>query len=123
MTPSATLHGLRVLVVEDDFYLATDEQAALEAAGATVLGPTARAEEALRLADSARVDCAVVDINLGTGPGFSVAAALRERSIPFVFTTGYDAAAIPEEFRDVERLEKPVEDADLVAAVRRVRRA
>lgn len=121
MTLGISLEGLRVLVVEDDFYLATDEQSALEEAGATVVGPAAKAEDALRLIDAQSVDCAVVDINLGEGPSFAFAAALREREIPFLFTTGYDAAAIPDEFRSVERLEKPIEDADLVAAVNRLR--
>jgi CheY-like chemotaxis protein len=116
-----SLQALRILVVEDDYYLADDERSALEAAGATVVGPAARTEDALSLADGGEIDCAVVDINLGAGPSFTVAAALRARAIPFVFTTGYDAAAIPDEFRDVERLEKPIDDADLIAAVARLR--
>ena len=121
MTHPRPLQGMRILVVEDDFYLATDEQLALENAGATVIGPIATTAEALRLADPAAVDCALVDINLGGGPSFAVAAALKQRSIPFLFTTGYDAVSIPDEFRLVERLEKPIEDADLVAAVKRLR--
>lgn len=121
MTPGMSLQGLRVLVVEDDFYLATDEQSALERAGATVIGPAARAEDALRLVDAEAIDCAVVDINLGEGPSFALAAALQERAIPFLFTTGYDAAAIPDAFGSVERLEKPIEDTELVAAVNRLR--
>ena len=121
MTEEAALAGLRVLVVEDDFYLATDGKEALEQAGAEVVGPTAKEAEALRLASSGTVDCAVVDINLGAGPSYAVAAALREQSIPFVFTTGYDAASIPEEYRDVQRLEKPIDDRDLIEAVKRLR--
>ena len=121
MTTPGSLHALRVLVVEDDYYLAHDEQSALETAGATVIGPVARTEDALSLAGGSEIDCAVVDINLGAGPSFAVAAALRARSIPFVFTTGYDAAVIPEAFQNVERLEKPIDDADLVAAVMRLR--
>ena len=29
--------------------------------------------------------------------------------MPFVFVTGYDEGVIPQEFSDVERLQKPVE--------------
>lgn len=122
MSEEAGLAGLRVLVVEDDYYLATDGKEALELAGAEVMGPTAKESEALRLAKSGMVDCAVLDINLGAGPSFSVAEALREQSIPFLFTTGYDAVSIPSAYRDVERLEKPVDEANLVEAVKRLRR-
>ena len=115
------LAGLRILIVEDDYYLAADGQQALEAAGGVIVGPVAKAEQALPLIDGG-IDCAVVDINLGRGPSYVVAAALAERGIPFLFATGYDAAAIPDLFRDVPSLEKPIEEAQLVAAVIRLRR-
>lgn len=115
------LEGLRVLVIEDDYYIATDEQQALQDAGAVVIGPYAQAADAM--ASEGPVDCAVVDINLGRGPSFEAAATLRGRSIPFLFTTGYDAGAIPREFADVPRLEKPIREADLVAAIIRMREA
>lgn len=118
MTTMKPLTQLRVLVVEDDYYLASDEQAVLEAAGATVVGPTGSVEEACSLATHGEIDCAMVDINLGHGPTFAIALALQRRGIPFVFTTGYDAAAIPAEFDDVVRLEKPVNEKRLLEAVR-----
>jgi DNA-binding response OmpR family regulator len=111
------LAGCSVLVVEDDYYLATDAQVALSRAGATVLGPSARADESLILLDQHHPDCAVLDINLGRGPSFELAKALRARSVPFLFVTGYDASVIPPEFADVERLEKPVNVARLVRSV------
>ncbi len=123
MSSNISLDGLRVLIVEDDFYLATDGKAALEEAGALVVGPFARAEHALPLVDSAQVDCAIVDINLGQGPSYAVATALGQRGIPFLFTTGYDAASIPERFRSVPRLEKPIEELDLLRAVDKLRRS
>jgi CheY-like chemotaxis protein len=95
MTASATLAGCSVLVVEDDYYLATDAQIALAKAGATVVGPSARTDEGLSLLDQRRPDCAVLDINLGSGPCFVLARELRTRSVPFVFVTGYDASIIP----------------------------
>ncbi|WP_043749406.1 hypothetical protein [Methylobacterium nodulans] len=42
---------------------------------------------------------------------------LRDRSIPFVFTTGYDARVIPAEFNGVERLQKPLQFRQIVVAV------
>ena len=111
------LAGYRVLVVEDDYYLATDAQSALTRAGAIVLGPAARADESVRLLARHRPDCAVLDINLGSGPSFDLAGILRERAVPFLFLTGYDASSIPPEFADVQRLEKPVSFLRLVRSV------
>ncbi|HEX2529565.1 MAG TPA: hypothetical protein VHL31_25135 [Geminicoccus sp.] len=37
-----------------------------------------------------------------------MADALRKRSIPFVFASGYAASIIPESYRSVPRLEKAV---------------
>ena len=115
------LAGLRVLVIEDDFYLALDEQRALEKAGAIVAGPCPDPAEGLALIEREPVDCAVLDVNLGSGPSFEVAAALRAKGIPFVFVTGYDPCTIPAEFADVERLEKPVDFGRLIRALARVR--
>jgi hypothetical protein len=62
----------------------------------------------------------VIDINLGSGPSFKLAETLKDRGIPFVFTTGYDAGAIPAEFAGVERLEKPFPLRQIVGAVARL---
>lgn len=119
MTDSVPLAGINVLVVEDDYYLASDEKAALEDAGARVIGPCGDADEAAGLAASQPVDCAVVDVNLGEGPNFAFALTLQRQGVPFVFVTGYDQAVIPPELGSAERLEKPIRDRDLVAAVAR----
>jgi DNA-binding NarL/FixJ family response regulator len=119
---SAPLEGFRILVIEDDFYLATDQQHMLEQAGATVIGPTGDREKAAQLAKPSQVDCAVVDINLGRGPSFELAAMLSKRGIPYIFTTGYDAAAIPSEFSTIVRLEKPVRNREAIAALRQLAR-
>jgi hypothetical protein len=42
MTNEADLRGHRILVVEDDYYLATDAARALRGAGAEVIGPSER---------------------------------------------------------------------------------
>lgn len=117
MTRRAGLRGKRILVVEDDYYLAQDTQDALERAGAQVIGPFASQREAIGAADPARIDCALLDINLGGGPSFILAETLEERRIPFLFVTGYDADVVPEKFRHNPRVEKPMRSVDLLAAV------
>lgn len=118
MTDNRALASRRILVVEDQYYLATDICGWLEDAGAIVVGPAPDAAHACDLLEQQEVDTAVVDINLGLGPTFSVARELTERRVPFLFATGYDLKAIPEEFRDKVRLEKPFNGAALVAALR-----
>ena len=114
MTGEADLSGQRVLVVEDDYYLATDTARALQGAGATVLGPCANEETAEDAIRETVPTAAVLDINLGRGPSFKLARTLRERSIRFVFLTGYDEDVIPDEFESVVRLQKPVELRQIV---------
>ena len=117
MTGEPDLTGRRVLVVEDDYYLATDTARALRGAGAEVLGPCATEEDARAELAERRPDVVVVDINLGPGPSFKLAETLKDSGIPFVFTTGYDAEVIPAEFEGVDRLEKPLQLRQIVGAV------
>jgi len=104
-----------VLIVEDEFYLADDLAAALSGAGAKVLGPFGRVEDARRLIESGQaVDLAILDIDLVGDRVFPIADLLRERNAPFLFATGYGAEIIPDRFSDVPRLEKPVTGAVVI---------
>jgi DNA-binding response OmpR family regulator len=114
------LEGCNILVVEDQYLLATEVCEWLQGAGAKVVGPAPDSRQACALLDSEPVDMAVVDINLGRGPAYEVATRLRERDVPFIFATGYDRQAIPEEFTSAPRLEKPFKERELVAAVGRL---
>jgi DNA-binding response OmpR family regulator len=117
MTTNQGLEARRVLVVEDQYYLATDICEWLTDAGAEVLGPARDVEQATDLLKRQAVDLAVVDINLGTGPTYRLAEELSKRSVPFLFATGYDRAAIPPKFQDAPRIEKPFSERGLIAAV------
>lgn len=111
------LEGCRVLVVEDEFYLAKDVRETLTAAGATILGPHPGNAEARAALGADRPDVAVLDINLGQGPDFSLAEEMQQSGVPVVFLTGYDREVIPDRFADVPRLEKPTGSARLVSTI------
>lgn len=111
------LTGRRVMVVEDIFCLAMEIKSVLEGAGAEVIGPFASGDKAFRSLGYRIPDCALLDVNLGETASFDLARLLRVRGIPFVFYTGYDRDALPPEFADAERLEKPIEPARLLQAV------
>lgn len=109
MGAEVELHGKRVLVVEDDFYLAADVGLALRSSGAEVKGPFPGESAALDAIAAEGLDAAVIDINLGAGPAFATADALRAHSVPFVFLTGYDQSVIPGRHADVPCFEKPAD--------------
>ena len=113
----SVLRGLRVLVVEDQYYLAADICEWLREAGAQLVGPASNARTACELIEAEPFDAAVVDINLGMGPTFAVAQKLAENKVPFLFATGYDQSIIPAEYRDRPRIEKPFKGPDVVGAV------
>lgn len=117
MSNQANLSGKRVLVVEDDFYLANDAARALRGAEADVVGPCATEEQVRASLDAETPDAVLLDINLGGGPTFSLAELLKDRGVPFVFVTGYDQNVIPSEFDGIGRLEKPIQLRQLVQAV------
>lgn len=55
----------------------------------------------------ARIDAAILDINLAGTSVFPAADALRERGIPFMFVSGYGAEGLPAEYRQRPVLQKP----------------
>jgi CheY-like chemotaxis protein len=108
----------RVLVVEDDYYVADSLALALEAHDIEVLGPVATVRAASELiAQIGRIDGAVLDVNLKGEAVYPIADALRKRGVRFVFTTGYDAASIARREPDVLCLEKPVSIPQLIHAL------
>lgn len=109
------LAGRRVLVVEDEYYIAADIRRALEAVAAIVVGPTGAVAVALELA-GATLDAAILDVHLDGGDVYPVADRLSEGAVPYLFLTGYDGWALPERFRDAPRLAKPVAAEQVIDA-------
>jgi len=54
----------RVLIVEDEYFLADDLKKALQSEGAEIIGPISELPEAIIQIDQDRFDAAVIDINL-----------------------------------------------------------
>lgn len=112
--------GLSVLIMEDDLMLADDASEAIARTGANVLGPFADEASAMRCVRETLPDCAILDVNLGQGPTYQLARLLRALDVPFSFMTGYDANLLPDEFRGVHCLQKPVQVRHIVHAVVRM---
>jgi CheY-like chemotaxis protein len=112
---SSPLAGSRVLIVEDEYFLADDARSILSDVGAEVLGPVASVSAARDFIESgAGIDGVLLDVNLRGEMAFEIAERLQTRAIPFAFVTGYDRMALPDRFADVPRLEKPVRPEQLL---------
>jgi CheY-like chemotaxis protein len=120
-TPDVTpqyLRGRRVLVLEDEYWVANYLAQALKDAGAEVIGPAPDARAAFELLTKNRqIDGAVLDINLNGERDYQIADTLAARGVPFGFATGYEAAGLPRRYRNVPHWEKPFDMAEVVSAV------
>lgn len=112
------LAELRILIVEDEIFVAMAMEDALVSAGAEVIGPVMSVASGLEILDSeAQIDGAILDINLGKELVYPLAEALRDRGVSIIFHTALDdRAAISASFPDATICVKPVLSAQLVAA-------
>jgi PAS domain S-box-containing protein len=115
---AAGIVGSRILLVEDEALAAMEMEQVLKDAGCEVVGPAARLDRALALAEAGGFDAAALDVNLDGEFVFPLAARLRQQGVPFVFVTGYNSRGVfPPEFQDVARVGKPVQERALTAAL------
>lgn len=115
-----SLAGRRILVVEDEMFVASLIEELLENFGCDVVASVARPAQALKAIESLDIDAALLDLNLGGHDGTAVAARLEERGIPFVFATGYGGEAVEARFPGRPVLVKPFSPAQLRDALRSV---
>jgi CheY-like chemotaxis protein len=91
---SATLQGLRVLILEDQALIAMDLEASLSEAGVIVASVCASSAQALKALESAEIDAAILDLHLHGETSLAVAEDLEKRGIPFIFATGQGDARL-----------------------------
>lgn len=110
------LDGFRVMVVEDEALIAMHLEDILEDMGLNVVGRFRAAEPALSFIETAALDVAVLDVNLGSGTtSFPIAERLAERGIPFLFLTGYGDSRMGDRFPEAQVLSKPTDEDRLRA--------
>jgi len=111
---SGTLGGTRILVVEDEPFIAFDLKMAIEDAGAIAIGPAATIAEALELIAAELPHGAILDVNLPDGTIAPVLAALVGRASIAVHT----GVGLPPEIRaqhpDIRVFTKPTDPTILL---------
>ena len=108
----------RVLVVEDDYLLASAISRDLSDLGVRVIGPVATVASAIeQLAANDSLEGAILDINLGGEWVYPVAGALSERKVPYVFWTGYGPLQLPRTHGAASVIQKPATGSQLVRAL------
>lgn len=115
MNQTASLNGLRLLVVEDEAMIAMMLQDMLDTFGCIVVDVAGTLSKGLDLAGnlSLNLDGAILDVNLGGEAVYPVAEQLAARGVPFIFCTGYGLAGLSANFSHVPTLAKPYMREDL----------
>ena len=103
------ISGKRELVVEDNPLLAFNIDDALRERGALVTGPALDLDTGMLLVRQDALDGAVLDINIGGRPVWSLAPALQSYGVPFVFVSGDCRNGLPDGFSNAVCLDKPAE--------------
>ena len=114
------LSGRRVLVVEDESLVAMLLETILDDMGCAVVGPESNIDDGLISATTEpSLDAALLDVNVAGREVFPVAEALKARGVPFVFSTGYGEAGLPEHWRGNPTIQKPFTEGAIREALMR----
>jgi DNA-binding response OmpR family regulator len=112
---------LKILVVEDDALIAMELGERLGEFGYRVIGPAANVAAAQEAVRGERPDIALLDANLGGESSVSLGAELAKLGVRVAFCTGYDRIKdMPAELSGVPVLTKPISDATLQDALRKM---
>jgi len=118
MESKGLLAGMRILVVEDNFFVAEDLCRLIGAAlGAPTLAGTV--EEALAALTNGPFEGAFIDVGLKSGTSIEIARQLQAKNIPFVIMTGYAREQLAPELRAAPYLAKPFGRQELISAATR----
>lgn len=107
----------RIMVVENEYWIATQLATMVRERGAEVIGPTSSIPQAIELLSGVdRPDAVVLDIVLRAGDVYPFADILDKFDIPFVFATACDKCDIPSRFAHIQHFSKPIIDGNCIDA-------
>ncbi len=97
----------RILVLDDEPLVSMLVEDWLMELGCEVVGPAHSVKEGLDFAGKAALDGAILDVNLGGNNSYAVAETLKQRGVPFAFSTGDGLIDAASGFSDPILLSKP----------------
>ena len=112
--------SLRILIVEDEMTIALLLEEMVMDLGHEPAALAMRLPQALEIAETERLDLAILDVNLDGRMSFPVAEVLERRGVPFLFATGYGSGGIEDAYRDRVVIQKPFSLQELERAIDRV---
>ena len=108
------LTGQRILVAEDESFIALDIERMLQSFGCEVVGPVSSVQEVLQYAVNGGFDGALLDVNLRGQQIFEILPKLETLGLRLIITSGYnDVTLFPAAFRRVPRIAKPFDEREL----------
>lgn len=114
---ASRIKGIKILIVEDEPFIAFDLMMAIQDAGAVAIGPAATVAEAIDFLHNAQPDAAIADVHLPDG---TIAAFLEAmpKGYCVVVRTG---VGLPPDVKarhpDVPVFSKPTSPADLLKRI------
>jgi CheY-like chemotaxis protein len=117
---SAVAGALRALVVEDEAIIALDIEAQLVAFGCNYVESAATLAEASATAGQVHFDLVILDFSLPDGNTIEIARSLIGGGTSVIFMTAFASEEIPEDLRNLPRLEKPVDPSSLTSLLEQV---
>ena len=116
------LNLLDVLLVEDQALIAIDTEDTVRKLGANLVRLAANVSQSKAEIAAAQPDFAILDYNLGSETSAEIADLLLDMAVPFLFVTGYgDNLTIPDRFKHVPIVRKPVSATALAARIEALR--
>lgn len=106
---------MRILILEDDPFIALDLQAIVEGEGHSATVCASVAEARRRLAEG--VDFAFLDIDVRDGKSYDLATSIGDRRVPFTFVSGSRRDELPVHLREARFIAKPFTQAAIVASL------
>jgi CheY-like chemotaxis protein len=110
----------RILIVEDQLFLALSVATVLEDAGYEPVGPVSQLVTAIGIALKESLDAALLDVDLEGQSAQPIAEILTRRGIPFAVVTSYDRARLPAAMSGRPYIRKPFTDSEIKDVVARM---
>jgi CheY-like chemotaxis protein len=110
--------GLRVLVVEDEAFIAMELEEMLHELRCEIIATASTVDDALAYARRGGIDGALLDLNLHGDSVLPVADELAGSAVSFILLTGYSLReSDPPLLREARRVSKPFSLSILSAAI------